>query len=68
MKAFARQKVSDAARGVHSAETVAGPSLRISTNGDQLRINDAVVRIADVPASNGIVHVIDRVLLPSHAR
>ena len=56
------------ARGVNSAETVAGPSLRISTNGDQLRINDAVVRIADVPASNGIVHVIDRVLLPSHAR
>ena len=53
------------ARGVTTAETVAGQSLRITTNGDQLRINDAVVRIADVPASNGIVHVIDRVLLPS---
>jgi uncharacterized surface protein with fasciclin (FAS1) repeats len=53
------------ARSVSSAETVAGQSVRISTNGDQLRINDAVVRIADVPASNGIVHVIDRVLLPN---
>ncbi len=53
------------ARGVNSAETVAGQSVRITTNGDQLRINDAVVRIADIPASNGIVHVIDRVLLPT---
>jgi transforming growth factor-beta-induced protein len=53
------------ARSVNSAETVAGQSVRITTNGDQLRINDAVVRIADIPASNGIVHVIDRVLIPS---
>ena len=53
------------ARGVNSAETVAGQRVRITTNGDQLRINDAVVRIADIPASNGIVHVIDRVLLPA---
>ncbi len=53
------------ARSVTSAETVAGQSVRITTNGDQLRINDAVVRIADIPASNGIVHVIDRVLLPA---
>lgn len=53
------------ARRVNSAETVAGQSVRITTNGDQLRINDAVVRIADIPASNGIVHVIDRVLLPT---
>ncbi len=53
------------ARSVNSAETVAGQSVRISTSGDQLRINDAVVRIADVPASNGLIHVIDRVLLPT---
>lgn len=53
------------ARSVNSAETVAGQSVRISTTGDQLRINDAVVRIADIPASNGVVHVIDRVLMPS---
>ena len=53
------------ARTVNMAETVAGQSLRISTSGDQLRINDAVVRIADIPASNGLIHVIDRVLLPA---
>jgi len=53
------------ARSVSSAETVAGQSVRITSTGDQLRINDAVVRIADIPASNGVVHVIDRVLIPS---
>jgi uncharacterized surface protein with fasciclin (FAS1) repeats len=56
------------ASSLRSAETVAGQSVRISRNGDDLRINDATVRIADIPASNGIVHVIDRVLLPSERR
>ncbi len=56
------------ARGVNTAETVAGQSVRVSTNGDQLRINDAVVRIADIPASNGLIHVIDRVLIPAETR
>ena len=58
-----RVTASDA-RNVHSAGTVAGQDLRITTHGDDLLINDAVVRIADVPASNGLIHVIDRVLLP----
>ncbi len=56
------------ARSVRSAQTVAGQSVRISEDGGLLRINDATVRIADVPASNGIIHVIDRVLMPSDAR
>jgi len=56
------------ARTVRTAETVAGQPLRISqTNGD-LRINDATVRLADIPASNGVVHVIDRVLLPKESQ
>ncbi len=54
-------------RNLKAATTVAGQDVRIS-NGDQLRINDAVVRIADIPASNGIIHVIDRVLMPSDSR
>ncbi|HYW30136.1 MAG TPA: fasciclin domain-containing protein [Gemmatimonas sp.] len=56
------------ASALRSAETVAGQSVRISTSGDELRINDATVRIADVPASNGLIHVIDRVLLPTDDR
>ncbi len=42
--------------------------VRISEVNGELRINDATVRIADVPASNGIIHVIDRVLLPPDNR
>ncbi|MES2523750.1 MAG: fasciclin domain-containing protein [Gemmatimonadota bacterium] len=56
------------ASALRSAETVAGATVRISTSGDELRINDATVRIADVPASNGLIHVIDRVLLPTDER
>ncbi len=56
------------ARNVSSANTVAGQDLRITQRNDELRINDATVRIADIPASNGIIHVIDRVLIPSSDR
>lgn len=52
------------AASVRSAETVSGERVRIRTEGGLLRINEAAVRIADIPARNGIVHVIDRVLLP----
>lgn len=55
------------ARRAGTAETVAGPSVRITSSNGTLRINDATVRIADIPASNGVVHVIDRVLMPSTA-
>ena len=48
-----------------SAKTVAGPSVRVTTENGLLRIDDATVRIADIPASNGVVHVIDRVLMPA---
>jgi uncharacterized surface protein with fasciclin (FAS1) repeats len=52
------------ARTLPSAATVAGPRVQISEQRGDLRINEATVRIADIPASNGVVHVIDRVLLP----
>jgi uncharacterized surface protein with fasciclin (FAS1) repeats len=50
-----------------SAKTLAGPSVRIRVNGMTVRINDARVTTADVKASNGVVHVIDRVLIPPAA-
>jgi len=56
------------ARTVRTAETVADLDVRIADVNGELRINDATVRIADIPASNGIIHVIDRVLLPPDAR
>jgi uncharacterized surface protein with fasciclin (FAS1) repeats len=47
-----------------SAATVGGPTLKIMKMGNGLMINEANVKTADVMASNGIIHVIDRVLLP----
>jgi uncharacterized surface protein with fasciclin (FAS1) repeats len=49
---------------LRSARTLAGPLLRIRVTGSTVRINTATVTKADVMASNGIVHVLDRVLLP----
>ena len=44
--------------------TVNGATLTVSINGDEVRINDSLVTTADVDASNGVVHIIDAVLLP----
>jgi uncharacterized surface protein with fasciclin (FAS1) repeats len=47
-----------------SAETALGEELQVRVEGDQVFINDAQVIIADIEASNGVIHVIDSVLLP----
>jgi uncharacterized surface protein with fasciclin (FAS1) repeats len=49
---------------LRSAKTLAGPSVRISVIGTTVRVNTARVTAADAKASNGVVHVIDRVLIP----
>lgn len=49
---------------LESAVTVQGESISITVEGDSVRINDAMVVIADIVASNGVIHVIDAVLLP----
>ncbi|UCH28987.1 MAG: fasciclin domain-containing protein [Myxococcales bacterium] len=40
-----------------------GKKTTVHVEGDTIKINDATI-IASVPASNGIVHVVDTVLLP----
>ena len=47
-----------------SAETVNGASIDISVVDGNVMINNATVIGADVAASNGIIHIIDTVLLP----
>lgn len=47
-----------------SAKTVNGKELTISASGGSVKVNDATVVKADVMASNGVIHVIDTVLLP----
>lgn len=45
-------------------KTVAGPSARVSLRGQRVRVDGANVIKPDVVASNGVIHVVDRVLLP----
>ena len=54
---------ADIAGKTMSADTVNGKAINVdATNG--VMINDATVTTADVAASNGVIHVIDKVLLP----
>lgn len=54
---------SDAAK-LTSAKTVQGQELTISATDGSVKINDATVSKADIGASNGVIHVIDTVVLP----
>jgi uncharacterized surface protein with fasciclin (FAS1) repeats len=47
-----------------SVKTVGGQDLTIDLSGSAPKVNDATVIKADIPASNGVIHVIDTVLLP----
>lgn len=44
--------------------TVQGGKLKVAIKGDKVMIGEAQVTMADVAASNGVVHVIDKVLMP----
>jgi uncharacterized surface protein with fasciclin (FAS1) repeats len=58
---------SEDALGLSSAATVAGPSIKITPTDAGANINNARLVATDIDASNGVIHVIDRVLLPSDA-
>ncbi len=47
-----------------SAETVNGASVTIAVEDGAVKIDGATVIQADVEASNGVIHVIDQVILP----
>src|SRR5580765_2185069 len=47
-----------------TAKTLSGKSVRIRTSGMNVFVNSAKVTKADVTASNGVIHVINRVLIP----
>jgi uncharacterized surface protein with fasciclin (FAS1) repeats len=47
-----------------SATTVLGPPLAIRVDGDVVRVNNATIVITDIEATNGVIHVIDAVLMP----
>lgn len=47
-----------------SVKTAQGQPLTVSTKGDSVMVNNAKVLKTDIDASNGVIHVIDTVLLP----
>jgi len=61
-------QVVDAATAIglagESVETANGQSVKVSLRGKRLFINKSEVVVADVLASNGIIHAIDTVLMP----
>ena len=56
-------KSSDLSNG-QKAATVQGEKVGVSIKNGKVKIDDAQVVMADVEAKNGIVHVIDKVILP----
>jgi len=46
------------------AATVEGSKIKIKVKDGKVMINDAKVTTADVKASNGVIHIIDTVILP----
>ncbi|MCI5077731.1 fasciclin domain-containing protein [Oricola sp.] len=63
------QMISDDG-GMHPVKTVGGCTFTAKMDGDNIVIvdeqgNEATVTIADVKQSNGVIHVIDTVLLPA---
>lgn len=49
---------------VSEATTAEGSKINVRTYGENVRINNARVTTADVMATNGVIHVIDSVILP----
>jgi uncharacterized surface protein with fasciclin (FAS1) repeats len=50
--------------GLEAATTVQGQDVRIAVKDGSVMIDDATVVTTDIEASNGVIHVIDTVILP----
>ncbi|MNW11924.1 Fasciclin domain protein [compost metagenome] len=67
--AAALSKMIKDGKGMASIKTVSGGTLVAKSNGGKVMLTDemggmSTVTIADVYQSNGVIHVIDKVLLP----
>lgn len=58
-------KAGDLKPGASEVPTLLGKSVAVSVANGEVSVNKAKVMQADVSASNGVIHVIDTVLLPT---
>ena len=56
--------MSTGLKAAMTAETVQGCEITIDLDNGVM-VNDATVVSADVAASNGVIHVIDKVIMPA---
>lgn len=56
---------SDDLAQIKEAETVEGSVLAIESTGGKFQVNNAKVLQTDILADNGVIHVIDAVLMPA---
>jgi transforming growth factor-beta-induced protein len=61
----AGQVTSDQVVKLATAQTVEGSDVTIRVEDGKVFINDAEVVTTDILTSNGVIHVIDRVILPA---
>ena len=53
---------------LRTAKTLQGQNINIRVRNNVVRINDAKVIKADIVCSNGVIHVIDKVILPPNRK
>ena len=57
-------KAADVAK-LKSAKTVQGSKVKIQVKDGKVKVDDAKVVKSDIQAKNGVIHVIDTVILPN---
>ena len=53
---------------LNSAKAVSGDTIAINASGGSVRVEEARVIKTDITASNGVIHVLDSVILPDAAK
>jgi uncharacterized surface protein with fasciclin (FAS1) repeats len=48
--------------------TEAGSSINIDVDGSQVKVNEAQIVEPDLKATNGVVHIVDRIILPPNVK
>ena len=59
---------SDKALAAGEAKTLQGQKVKISASGGAAKVNQAKILKTDIDASNGVIHVIDAVILPPEGK